>query len=237
VRSLLQFLGVWGAYAAFTVASFLIVVWLFSIDGGRKDKEVASSLFWWTLWPLVWLRYRLIGKHSGLAARRTARSRALMGTSEVGTLERGKHFRTILEAKDYLAGRIAAEAERDGIPLTDVERKMLYFTETGWTLPDMKQVSSESDRDYDQGEYEQKIGGLVSKILSRLRDQGESEEGSWDRAIIKLSRGDHYLLLLVDAEQPTQKGAKHNLKVLVIALALYALVALDQWFRHWMRDH
>jgi hypothetical protein len=160
-----------------------------------------------------------------------------MGTSEVGTLERGKHFRTILEAKDYLAGRIAAEAERDGIPLTDVERKMLYFTETGWTLPDMKQVSSEFDRDYDQGEYEQKIGGLVSKIQSRLRDQGESEGENWDRAIMKLSRGDHYLLVLVDGEQPTQKGAKHNLKVLVIALALYALVALDQWFRHWMRDH
>ena len=44
--------------------------------------------------------------------------------------------------------------------------RMLYFTETGWTLPDMKQVSSDFDRDYDQGEYEQKIGGLVSKIQS-----------------------------------------------------------------------
>jgi hypothetical protein len=128
-----------------------------------------------------------------------------MGTSEVGTLERGKHFRTIREAKDYLAERIAAEAERDRIPLTDVERKMLYFTETGWTLPDMKQVSSEFDRDYDQGEYEQKIGGLVSKIQSRLRDQGEADGKSWDRAIMKLSRGDRYLLVLVDAEQPAQK--------------------------------
>jgi hypothetical protein len=237
VRSLLQFLAVWGAYGAFVVASILILVWLFSIDSGRKDKEVASSLFWWALWPLVWLRYRLIGEHSELATSRTGRSRELMGTSEAGTLGRGKHFRTIREAKDYLAGRIAEEAQRDGVPLTEVERKMLYFTETGWTLPDMKQVSSEFDRDYDQGEYEQKIGGLVRKIQSRLRDQCESEGECWDRAIMRLSHGDHYLLVLVDAEQPAKKGAKHNLRVLVIALVLFALVALDQWFRHWMRDH
>ena len=114
---------------------------------------------------------------------------------------------------------------------------MLYFTETGWTLSDMKQVSSEFDRDYDQGEYEQKIGELVSKIQSRLRAQCDSEGESWDRAIVKPSRGDHYLLVLADAEQPARKGAKHNLAVLAIALVLFALVALDQWFRHWMRDH
>jgi len=237
VRSFLQFLMIWGAYAAFTAASLLIVVWLFSIAGGRKEKEVASSLSWSALWPLVWLYYRLIGKHSDLAARRTARSGALVGSSEADTLVRGEYFRTIREAKDYLAGRIAEEAERDGIPLTQVERKMLYFTETGLTLPDMKQVSSEFDTGYDQDEYEQKIGGLASKIQARLRAQGNPEEETWDRAIMKLSRGDHYLLVLINAANPVMKGAKHNLMVLVIALVLFALVALDQYFRHWMLDH
>jgi hypothetical protein len=228
---------VWGAYAAFTAASLLILVWLFSIADGRKEKEVASSLSWSILWPLVWLYYRLIGKHSDLATRRTVRSRALMGSSEADTLNRGGYFRTIREAKDYLAGRIAEEAERDAIPLTEVERKMLYFTETCWTLPDMKQVSSEFDRDYNQDEYEQKIGGLASKIQSHLRTQGDPEEETWNRAIMKLCRGDHYLLVLIDAANPVMKGAKHNLMVLVIALVLFALVALDQYFRHWMRDH
>jgi len=114
---------------------------------------------------------------------------------------------------------------------------MLYFTETGWTLPDMKQVSSEFDRDYDQDEYEQKIGGLVSKIQSRLRTQGDPEEETWDQAITKLSRGDHYLLVLIDAANPAIKGAKQNLMALVVAIVLFALVALDQYFRHWMQDH
>lgn len=237
MRSFLLFLEVWGAYAAFTAATLLIAVWLFSIEGDREEKSWASSLFWPILWPLTWLYYRLIGKHSDRAAHRTARSMELTGRFGTDTLERGKQFRTIREAKGYLAGRIAEEAERDGIPLTEVERKMLYFTETGWTLPEMKQVSSEFDRDYDQGEYEQKIGGLACKIQSRLRAQGDHEADTWDQAVTELSHGDHYLFLLVDAEDSTRKGTKHNPMVLVIALALFALVALDQWFVHWMREH
>jgi hypothetical protein len=160
-----------------------------------------------------------------------------MGTPEANKVDLGEHFRTIREAKDYLTGKIVEEAERNGIPLTEVERKMLYFTETGWTLPDMKQVSSEFDRDYDQDEYEQKIGGLAGKIQSRLRAQGGPEEEIWDRAMMKLSRGDHYLLVLIDAANPATKGAKQNLIVLVVALVLFAFAALDQYFRHWMRDH
>jgi hypothetical protein len=144
-------------------------------------------------------------------------------------------FRTIREAKDYLAGRISEEAERDGNRLTDVERKMLYFTETGWTLPDMKQVSADFDRDYDQGEYEKKIGGLADRILFRLRAHDQQGEESWNAAIEKLSHGDHYLLVLVESANPVEKGFKHNLKVLVVALVLFALIALDQWFRQWMR--
>ncbi|MGA2807331.1 MAG: hypothetical protein ABSE87_04300 [Terracidiphilus sp.] len=228
----MQFLEVWVPYAAFAGASFAILVWLLSIDSGRKDKQLASSEFWSILWPLVWLYYRFVGKHSDQAARRAARSTALMGTSE-----QRMRFRTIREAKDYLAERISEEAVRDGIPLTDIERKMLYFTETGWTLPDMKQVSADFDRNYDQGEYEKKIGGLADRIQSHLRANNGQGEESWNAAIEKLSHGDHYLLVLVNAANPVGKGVKHNLKVLIVALVLFALIALDHWFRQWMRDH
>jgi hypothetical protein len=232
MQPLLKFLEVWVPYVAFAGASFAILVWLLSIDSGRKNKHLASSEFWSILWPLVWLYYRMIGKHSDQAARRVALSRAVMGTSE-----KRMQFKTIREAKDYLAERISEEAERDGTPLTDIERKMLYFTETGWTLPDMKQVSADFDRDYDQGEYERKIGGLADRIHSRLWANDRQGEESWNAAIQKLSHGDHYLLVLVDAANPVEKGVKQNLKVLVVALFLFALIVLDQWFRRRMRDH
>jgi len=237
LRSLLVFLGVWGVWIAGAAGTFSILMWLLSIDDDRKDKDVASSLLWSIFWPLVWLYSGLTGKHSNLAVSRAARLKTLTGTSDTDAQGRGTRFRTIREAKDYLAGRIAEEAERDGTPLTDVERKMLYFTETGWTLPDMKQVSAEFDRDYDQGEYEKKIGALADRIQSRLQGQSQQERESWNRALQKLSQGDHYLLVLVDAANPAQKGVKHNLKVLFIAIVLFALAAVSQWVKQWLRDH
>ena len=107
-------------------------------------------------------------------------------------------FNTIQEAKDYLAGKIAEQAKREGVPLTEVERKMLYFTETGWTLPDMMAVGAEFDRDYDRDAYERKIAGLVHGIQARQDADTEKERETWYQAVLKLCEGDHYLLVLID---------------------------------------
>jgi hypothetical protein len=115
-------------------------------------------------------------------------------------------FQTERKAKEYLAGRIVAEAEREGSPLTDVERKMLYFTESGWTLPDMVKVSEEFDRDYDQEEYERKIGQIVRKIQAHDAAENGPLEAAWDDAVQKLCEGDHYLLVLIDAASGAGPG-------------------------------
>ena len=112
-------------------------------------------------------------------------------------------FGSIREAKEFLADKIVAEAECEGVPLSDVERKMLYFTETGWTLPDMMEVSAEFDRDYDQDEYEAKIAGLIQRYLRHTRDEDETESEAWNGAVSKLSGEDHYLLVLINAAPPT----------------------------------
>ena len=73
------------------------------------------------------------------------------------------------EAKEVLISEIVAEAQRENVPLSEVERKMLYFTESAWTLPDIMQVNEDFDREYDQGKYEQKIAKLVKKADKRIR--------------------------------------------------------------------
>jgi hypothetical protein len=118
----------------------------------------------------------------------------IFGVMESGTIR----FGTIKDAKDFLAERIAAEAMREGEPLSEVERKMLYFSETGWTLPDMQAVSAEFDRGCDEDEYEQKIAGLVRKIDARNHAENPVEEAAWDDAELKLSEGDHYLSVLIN---------------------------------------
>ena len=114
---------------------------------------------------------------------------------------------------------------------------MLYFTESGWTLPDMKKVSAEFDRDYDQDVYERKIAGLVSKIQARDNAQSKLEQEAWDSAIEKLNEGDHYLLVLTDAGEPQENSAKLWLKILIAVLLFVALGVLDIWFKHWQHDH
>ena len=165
-------------------------------------------------------------------------------------------FKTIKQAKDYLASRIAEEAVREGVPLTEIERKMLYFSETDWTLPDMKQVSAEFDEAYDQNEYEQKIGKLVRQINVRDHSQSQIDTETWDEAVVKLSEGDNYLSVLaniVEAPEPGLNGflptldnppfrpPHDRLKLWVAALlvvfALPAIIAMLSWIfrvRFWV---
>jgi hypothetical protein len=109
-------------------------------------------------------------------------------------------------ALDFIAGKIAAEAEREGSPLSEVERKMLYFSETDWTLPDMAQVSAEFDREYDQSEYEQKIAGLIQKITAHHYGNNPDEEENWDESVARLSEGDHYILVLANLGPSSGSG-------------------------------
>ena len=115
-------------------------------------------------------------------------------------------FSTVRQAKDYLAGRIAAEADRQGVPLSEIERKMLYFSETDWTLPNMAQISADFDSSYDQDEYERKIAGLVRELRSRDHAQSRTDTQAWDEAVGKLSEGDHYLLVLVRIARSKSPG-------------------------------
>ena len=77
-------------------------------------------------------------------------------------------FHSGREAKEFLISKIVAEADSENVPLSEVERKMLYFTESGWTLPDIMKVNEDFDREYDQDEYEHKITKLVTKAYGRI---------------------------------------------------------------------
>lgn len=105
-------------------------------------------------------------------------------------------FQSVREAKEYLIQRILAQADRDATPLSEIERKMLYFSETGWTLPNMMATSQAFDQAYNQDEYERKIG----QIILRIHDQPGTnrDEDQWDEAVQCLREEDHYLLVLID---------------------------------------
>ena len=56
-------------------------------------------------------------------------------------------FQSARDAKEFLTARIVEEAKRENISLSEVERKMLYFSETHWTLPDIALVSEKFEHE------------------------------------------------------------------------------------------
>jgi len=94
-----------------------------------------------------------------------------------------KAFHSGREAKEFLISNIVAEAQRENVPLSEVERKMLYFTESGWTLPDIMQVNEDFDRDYDQDEYERKVAKLARNVDRRMRKDSPQDYEEWWAAI------------------------------------------------------
>jgi hypothetical protein len=107
-------------------------------------------------------------------------------------------FTSPQEAKEFLVAQVVLQAQRDGVSLTEVERKMLYFSETDWTLPDIAEVNEEFECEYDQDEYEKKIGRVISDALKQARKEGKESGDNWSDAIRLLRKGDHYLLVMMD---------------------------------------
>ena len=74
---------------------------------------------------------------------------------------------------------------------------MLYFTESGWTLPDIRKVSEDFDREYGLGKYERKIAKLVKQADGRMRKGSRDDYERWWAAIRFLQREDHYILVMI----------------------------------------
>lgn len=132
-------------------------------------------------------------------------------------------FNTVRDAKEYLASQILTQAERDGVALTDIERKMLYFSESGWTLPDMTAASEEFDRSYAQDEYEKKIGQIVRRLQSQ---PGNEQRELWDEAVNRLQGEDHYLQVLIKGASRKSDKFSRGDKVRVVIAAVVVLVLM-----------
>jgi hypothetical protein len=100
-------------------------------------------------------------------------------------------------AKQFLISKIVEEAGVEQINLSEVEKKMLYFTEVHPSLPDIYEVNAQFERDYDSDKYEAKIAGLLKNARGRDRQSSPSREQDWKDALDALKKEDHYILVMV----------------------------------------
>lgn len=101
-------------------------------------------------------------------------------------------------AKQFLISKTIGEAKLEQITLSEIEEKMLYFTEVHPTLPDIYEVNAEFEKSYDSDEYEAKIAWLLRNARDRDRKESPSEEQEWKDALDSLKKEDHYILVMVN---------------------------------------
>lgn len=151
------------------------------------------------------------------------RSNRFQTPGQVRSTSRNR-FRSTRAALDHLAERIAAEAEREGNPLSEIEREMLYFSESSPTLPQMKAVDTEFDDSWDEDAFEQRISCLAKKIRARDAAQDHTAQALWDEAVEKVADGDYYLSVLVSPSHPGQDHSRPAHDKLKLWLTAFALV-------------
>jgi hypothetical protein len=110
----------------------------------------------------------------------------------------------VREAKDFLVQRTAEQAQMDNMPFSDLEKRMMYFTENEEMSEDPIKLNDEFEAEYDTDEYETKVSLLLHHAYARIKKENPKACNQWEEAIRTLSKGDHYLPVLWERE-PSQK--------------------------------
>ena len=137
-------------------------------------------------------------------------------------------------AKQFLISKVTQEAESSHVHLSEVERKMLYFTEAHPTLPDILEVNAEFERNYDSEEYEDRIARLLKNARVRDNQLSPTHEQEWKEALDALKKEDHYILVMA-AQAFSNSGAGHRFRdfVIYIVVGIGVVVAMLWWsFKH-----
>ena len=115
----------------------------------------------------------------------------------MNTDEQRKTLVDPIAAKQFLISRVIEEAELEHIPLSEVERKMLSFTEVHLSLPDIYEVNAEFEGNYDSDEYESQIAELLKNAGDRDRKRSPDQDKMWKDVLDALRDEDHYILVMV----------------------------------------
>jgi len=104
----------------------------------------------------------------------------------------------VREAKDFLVRQTAEQAQLEGVALSELEKRMMYFTESGYVPEDPIALNEEFEAKYDTDEYEAKIAKLLHHAYQRAGKDNDETRRRFNAAIKSLRRGDHYLLVMWD---------------------------------------
>lgn len=102
------------------------------------------------------------------------------------------------QAKDFLVQQTAEQAVLDNVPFSDLEKRMMYFTESDpASCANPLELNDEFEKQYETDEYEAKVSQLLQHVCKRLKHEDPEALRNWNEAISTLRKGDHYILVLL----------------------------------------
>lgn len=127
------------------------------------------------------------------------------------------------EAKDFLVQQAAQQAALDNVPFSDLERRMMYFTESGDCPEDPTELNHAFEAQYKMDEYEAKVSKLLHRAYRPISKEDAEAAREWNDAIRILREGDHYILVLWE-QGPKERPSHDSLRLLFAGLLLAGIV-------------
>jgi hypothetical protein len=140
-------------------------------------------------------------------------------------------------AKQFLISRVVEQSEFERVPLSKVEKKMLYFTEVHPSIPNIYEVNEEFQRNYDSDEYEAKVANLLKNARDHDRNKSANGDQQWKEVLEALKKEDHYILVMADLafRHSSRSGNDHRLRdftiYVAVAIGLVLLLVVTSLWR------
>jgi hypothetical protein len=129
----------------------------------------------------------------------------------------------------FIVEKIIEQAATDHIALSEIEGKMLLFSESSPALTDMLEVNNIFGRDYDRVAYEAKIVDLIKHIKSSLRENADAAR-VWNEAVRSLRGEDYYFMVMLNEAGSHERPPGKLSRLVVTAIAIVAvLVTVILW--------
>jgi hypothetical protein len=78
---------------------------------------------------------------------------------------------------------LCLSARLEDVPLPDLERRMMYFTEETDAVEDPVSLNEEFEKKYDTTKYETKVTKLLANAYKHLKSESPASITEWDKAI------------------------------------------------------
>jgi len=137
------------------------------------------------------------------------------------------------QAKDFLVQQTVEQASIENVPLSDLEKRMMYFVENDpSSCENPLELNDEFESQYETAEYEAKMSRLLHHAYRRLKKTDPEKVRDWSDAIRTLSRGDRYIPVLWAATPASDHPIRDFFKPfgigLLIAVGIFAAIVLNE---------